>query len=247
MSNDVFYYNLDDASTNLTGVEFDAVIHIGWITEDRTIKAQERSVKNSIELVRIASKLNAPFVFLSTATAGNPSSNYTFAKRKVENFLLEARETKIVRAGIVWGGLSFMGFLGVLNSLSNLPLFLLVPRDAGQFYLSEIGQLAEDLVEGVFSPDGSLTQSFEPDFYDLGEILFALRRRPLLARIPFTVSLLAKAARALRYSPFYPKVFDSVATLSSKEKSLPINSLQMSPNKTAILTSLKDWASSRKL
>ena len=98
--------------------EVGAIVHLAY-DQNGTLSAEQE--KQALLALIAANKSNARFIFVSSQSAKNPSSEYGRRKRELELITLE-HGGSVVRPGLVYGGRKAIGLVGMLAKLTSLPI-----------------------------------------------------------------------------------------------------------------------------
>jgi len=114
----------DTSQPNL--LEFDSIVHSGWITAPRSARVMRSNYLSSLELLSLAQERNATFVMVSSQSASEfTRSLYGQTKFALERKVLAYSKGVVLRPGTVrdeWGQVGMLE--SALSTLAALPVRL---------------------------------------------------------------------------------------------------------------------------
>ena len=126
------------------------LIHCAWNMKADSSTENQLMYKSSCDLFDKAAQLGMKIIFVSSMSAFDTcSSQYGQTKLSLEKYLNAISSSHyIIRPGLVWeDGHSLSGIIGVLQKVvSILPVVPYLHHGPGQFYFTEVSDLARTLV-----------------------------------------------------------------------------------------------------
>jgi NADH dehydrogenase len=193
-----FPLSFDEADMTKSLQSADVLVNTYWVRFDKGSNTQPRAVENTRKLVNAAKAAGVKrIVHVSIA---NPSADsylpYYWGKAANEKFVINSGLSyAIVRPTVLVGGGEDILINNIAFLMRRLPFFLLPGDGAYGIQPVHVEDVADLLVEGVYSKDNSIVDAVGPEAYTFRELVKLVgenigTKRPLIS-VPPRMALLA--------------------------------------------------------